>query len=114
MILVTWSAFFLLIGSAFFGSNISITPLPILMVQLALGVAAGLIANFTFLYAVKQLGPAIPAASAALVPVIASLGGWVFLSEPIGILKAISIVIVAAGVLLASGYFVTVKSVVQN
>ncbi len=111
MILVTWSAFFLLLGSAVFGSNIAITPMPVLAVQLALGVAAGLIANFTFLFSVQHLGSAIPAASAALVPVIASIGGWVFLAEPIGILKAIGIVIVAAGVLLASGYFVTRKSV---
>lgn len=114
MILVTWSAFFLLIGSAIFGSNIAITPLPILLIQLALGTAAGLIANFTFLFAVQHLGSAIPAASAALVPVIATLGGWVFLTEPIGLLKAIGIAIVAAGVLLASGYFLTKKSVTQN
>ena len=43
------------------------------------------------------------AAFAALVPVLAALGGWVFLDEPIGALKAIGIVVVSVGVLLASG-----------
>jgi len=114
MILVTWSAVLFLLGAAVFGSNLGTVPAPVLWVQLALGVSAGLIANFTFLYAVQSLGPAIPAASAALVPVMATLGGLVFLSEPISVLKGVGIVVVALGVLLASGYFSRPKPVTQN
>ncbi len=114
MILVTWSAIFFLVLAAFSGTKIPATPLPILTVQLILGVSAGLVANFTFLFSVQKLGPAIPAASAALVPVIATLGGWVFLAEPIGFLKAIGIAVVAFGVLLASGSFARSQTVVKN
>ena len=114
IILVTWSAVIFLINAAIFGSNLLITPVPVLLIQLSLGLSAGLIANFTYLFAVQNLGSAIPAASAALVPVMATLGGWVFLSEPVGLLKAVGISIVALGVLLASGYFVPPKPVTQN
>lgn len=103
LILVTWSAILFLIFATLFGSNILAQSPATIAVQLTLGVSAGLIANFTFLFAVQTLGPAISAASAALVPVMAALGGWIFLSEPIGLLKAIGILIVAIGVLLASG-----------
>lgn len=105
IILVTWSALIFLGLAGFLGSNLSITPVPVLGVQLAMGLSAGLIANFTFLFAVQKLGPTIPAASAALVPVIATVGGFVFLGEPISLLKALGIALVALGVLLASGAF---------
>ena len=114
LILVTWSSGFFLIGAVLFGSNLGDIPEQIFWIQLALGISAGLIANFTFLYAVQNLGPAIPAASAALVPVIATLGGWVFLAEPIGLLKGVGIAVVALGVLLASGYFARTKPIAQN
>ncbi len=114
MILVTWSAIFFLVGAAIFGSNLAITPTPVLVVQLTLGISAGLVANFTYLFAVQNLGSAIAAASAALVPVLASLGGWVFLGEPIGVLKTIGIAIVAVGVVLASGFLARPEPVAQD
>lgn len=114
MILVTWSSIIFLIGMVVFGTNIPQTPLPTLLTQLALGLAAGLIANFTFLYAVRSLGAAIPAASAALVPVIAALGGWYYLAEEITSLKAIGIGVVALGVLLASGLLTPEKPITQD
>lgn len=113
-ILVTWSGMFFLFNAVVFGTNLDITPAPILVVQLVLGIAAGLVANFTFLYAVQHLGSAIAAASAALVPVIATIAAWVVLSEPIGLLKAIGIAIVAVGVFLASGFLAAQKPVVQD
>ena len=112
MILVTWSGFFFLIGALIFGSNIPNVSGSVLTVQLLLGLSAGLIANFTFLYSVQSLGPTIPAASAALVPVIATLGGFIFLSESITLLKGAGIAIVALGVLLASGLWS--KPLAQN
>jgi len=57
----------------------------------------------TFLYAVTRLGTVIPAASAALVPVLAALGGWLFLGEALGPMKILGIGVVMAGILLASG-----------
>ena len=114
LILVTWSAGIFLIATLFRGTALAEIPVPILLVQLVLGISAGLVANFTFLYAVQHLGSAIPAASAALVPVIATLGGWVFLSEPISFLKALGIAVVALGVLLASGFFAPRQRIVEN
>lgn len=105
IILVTWSAIIFIGVALSSGSNLHLVTKGELAIQLALGISAGLIANFTFLFAVARLGPAIPAASAALVPIIAALGGWVFLNEPVGPLKALGICIVALGVVAASGFF---------
>lgn len=76
---------------------------PAFTVQLVQGFGSGLIANLTFLYAVTRLGTVIPAASAALVPVLAALGGWLFLGEALGPMKILGIGVVMAGILLASG-----------
>ena len=81
-------------------------PLPSLYLQLFQGFMTGFVANFTFLYAVRNLGSAIPAAFAALVPVIGAIGGWLFLEEPITSTKWLGILIVGTGVILASGAFV--------
>ena len=112
IIIVTWSGILFLIGTVIFGSNLFEQSASVFWVQFALGISAGLIANLTYLYAVKSLGPAISAASAALVPVIAALGGWVFLQEPIGWLKTAGILLVGLGVLLASGIMAQRKSAV--
>ncbi len=114
IILVTWSSVFFLCTIAFTGSNLLLTSKSEFAIQLVLGIAAGLIANFTFLYAVEKLGSAIPAASAALVPVIAALGGWFFLGEPVNWLKSTGICIVAVGVIAASGFFSQSKRISQD
>ena len=114
LILVTWSAVLFLLGMLVFGTNIPQTSTSVLLVQLILGVSAGTLANFTFLFSVRHFGPAVPAAGAALVPIIAALGGWVFLGEEIGALKAIGIGVVGFGVLLASGLLTPEKPVTQN
>ena len=85
------------------GTSIHQLPPEVLALQLGQGLAAGLIANFTFFYAIQHLGPSIPAASAALVPVLAAIGAWLFLGEPISTVKAIGMAIAACGVVLASG-----------
>lgn len=75
----------------------------VLILQLSQGIAAGVIANFTYLYAIKNLGAQIPAASAALVPVLAGLGAWVFLDETLSPAKGLAMGVTCVGVVLASG-----------
>lgn len=67
------------------------------------GVISGVISTITYAYALQHIAPSKVAACAALVPPLAALGGWIFLAEPIGLVKAGGIVIVACGVALASG-----------
>lgn len=76
---------------------------PLLGAHILLGVAAGLGANLAFVAAIRTLGHGIPAASAALVPCMAALGGWLFLAEPVSGGQIGGIMVVSLGVLLASG-----------
>ncbi|QHQ34471.1 DMT family transporter [Algicella marina] len=105
-ILSFWSALAFLAVGLFTGISFAGVGAGPLAIQILFqGVLSGFVANFTFFYAVHHLGPSRSAAFAALVPVLAALGGWLFLGEPIGLLKATGIAIVVAGVLLASGVF---------
>ena len=54
-------------------------------------------------FAIQQLGPAQTAAFGALTPILALVGGFIFLNEEITSLKFLGICIVAVGVILASG-----------
>ncbi len=63
----------------------------------------GVVAMFLYGYAVRILGAAESAAFGALTPILALLGGAVFLDETVTPLKAAGVVLVAAGVFLASG-----------
>ena len=54
-------------------------------------------------FSIRQLGPAQTAAFGALTPILALVGGFVFLNETITLLKSVGIFIVAVGVILASG-----------
>ena len=86
------------------GVDYSVLPPGALALQVVFqGLLSGFAATFTYFYAVEHIGASRSAACAALVPVLAALGGWVFLAEPIGAGKAAGIVLVAAGVVLASG-----------
>jgi len=62
-----------------------------------------ILAMFLFGYAVKILGAAETAAFGALTPILALLGGVVFLGETVTPLKVVGVALVAAGVFLASG-----------
>ncbi|MBT8458860.1 MAG: DMT family transporter [Boseongicola sp.] len=55
------------------------------------------------IYAVQLLGAAETAAFCALTPILALLGGVAFLVETVTPLKVMGIILVAAGVFLASG-----------
>lgn len=99
-----WSAMAFIILAFFTGTDFSSIPLKTLLVQgFFQGVLSGFLATLTFFYAVTHLGASRTAAFAALVPVLAAIGGSIFLNEPVGLLKSLGIAIVASGVALASG-----------
>ena len=67
------------------------------------GLLIAIMAMLLYNFAIRQLGPAQTAAFGALTPILALIGGFVFLGETITILKTLGIIIVAFGVALASG-----------
>jgi drug/metabolite transporter (DMT)-like permease len=60
-------------------------------------------ATVLFSYAVRLLGAAEFAAFGALTPILALLGGVLFLGEALTYLKIFGVILVAVGVFLASG-----------
>ena len=67
------------------------------------GLLIAILAMLLYNFAIRQLGPAQTAAFGALTPILALIGGFVFLDETITLFKSIGILIVAIGVILASG-----------
>ena len=67
------------------------------------GLLIAIFAMLLYNFAIRQLGPAQTAAFGALTPILALIGGFVFLGETITLLKSVGIFIVAVGVVLASG-----------
>ena len=67
------------------------------------GLLIAILAMLFYNFAIRQLGPAQTAAFGALTPILALMGGFVFLGEAITLLKSVGIFIVAVGVILASG-----------
>ena len=67
------------------------------------GLLIAIFAMLLYNFAIRQLGPAQTAAFGALTPILALIGGFVFLGETITLLKSVGIFIVAIGVVLASG-----------
>ena len=63
----------------------------------------GIMATVLFSYAVRLLGAAEFAAFGALTPILALLGGVLFLGEALTYLKIFGVILVAVGVFLASG-----------
>jgi drug/metabolite transporter (DMT)-like permease len=70
----------------------------------------GILAMFLFGYAVQCLGAAETAAFGALTPILALLGGVAFLGETVTPLKVVGVILVAAGVFLASGILSKTRS----
>ena len=67
------------------------------------GLLIAILAMLLYNFAIRQLGPAQTAAFGALTPILALVGGFIFLNEEITSLKFLGICIVAIGVILASG-----------
>ena len=62
-----------------------------------------ILATFLYNYAVNHLGAAESGAFGALTPILALIGGALFLGEEVTVLKVIGILFVVVGVFLASG-----------
>lgn len=102
-LLCFWSFAGMLALAALFGTRFDAVPVPTLALQFFLqGVLSGFLATFTYGFAIGRLGAARTASFAALVPILAALGGWAMLGESIPWSKGIGIVVVATGVALAS------------
>ena len=67
------------------------------------GILIAIVAMLLYNFAVQQLGAAQTAAFGALTPVLALIGGFVFLNENITLTKILGIILVSIGVVLASG-----------
>ena len=67
------------------------------------GILIAIVAMLLYNFAVQQLGAPQTAAFGALTPVLALIGGFVFLNENITSSKFLGIILVSIGVLLASG-----------
>ena len=67
------------------------------------GLLIAILAMLLYNFAIRQLGSAQTAAFGALTPILALIGGFLFLGETITPFKSIGIFIVAVGVILASG-----------
>jgi drug/metabolite transporter (DMT)-like permease len=102
-LLCFWSAAgFLALGEAF-GTRFADTAPSTVALQVVLqGLLSGFAATFTYGFAISRLGAARTASFAALVPILAALGGWAILGEPLGWVKGAGVLVVAAGVVLAS------------
>ena len=74
------------------------------------GLLIAILAMLLYNFAIRRLGPAQTAAFGALTPILALIGSFVFLDETITVLKSIGILIVAIGVVLASGIMEKVLS----
>ena len=75
----------------------------IVVMGLLQGLLMGFLSLLLYGYAVLALGAAETGAFGALVPILALVGGAVFLGEPVDPLKVAGVVLVAAGVFMASG-----------
>ena len=67
------------------------------------GLLIAIFAMLLYNFAIRRLGPAQTAAFGALTPILALIGGFIFLGESITLLKSVGIFVVAIGVVLASG-----------
>jgi drug/metabolite transporter (DMT)-like permease len=74
------------------------------------GLLIAILAMLFYNFSIRQLGPAQTAAFGALTPILALVGGGIFLGEAITLLKSIGIFIVAIGVIFASGILEKVLS----
>ena len=102
-LLCFWTFLGILVLAAIFGTRFGEVPVPTLSLQVFLqGVLSGFLATFTYGFAITRLGASRTASFAALVPILAALGGWAVLGEPLSWLKGVGIVVVATGVALAS------------
>ena len=73
------------------------------------GILIAIVAMLLYNFAVQQLGAPQTAAFGALTPVLALIGGVIFLNENITSIKFLGIILVSIGVVLASGILENTK-----
>ena len=78
------------------------------------GLLAGLLAIYAYARAIRLLGVATASASVALVPPAATLIGWLALGERPTVGEAVAVLVVAAGVVAASGLGLTARDRVRT
>jgi drug/metabolite transporter (DMT)-like permease len=103
-LIAIWSFLIHLVLAAIFGTHLFQASLPDLALQItSQGILSGLIATFAYGTAVRTLGGSQAAACTAITPVLATLGGAVFLGERFGAAEIVAALVVGAGVALSTG-----------
>ena len=105
-LVAAWSFLIHLGLAAVFGMHLAAASLPDLALQVASqGILSGLVATFAYGTAIRALGGSQAAAFTAITPVLATLGGAVFLGESFGAAEMAAALVVGAGVALSTGVF---------
>lgn len=105
-LIAVWSFLIHLVLAAVYGTHLGKASLPDLALQVtSQGILSGLIATFAFGTAIRALGSSQAAAFTAITPVLATLGGGVFLGESFGAAEITAALVVGAGVALSTGAF---------
>lgn len=103
-LIAVWSFLIHLVLAGIFGTTILAAPLPEIGLQfLSQGILSGLAAMLAYGIAVRSLGGSQAATFSALTPVLAALGGSIFLDEPVGVWEIAAAVITGLGVALSTG-----------
>lgn len=103
-LIAIWSFLIHLGLAAIFGMSLTQAPFAEIGLQmLTQGVLSGLAATVAYGLAVRALGGTQAAAMTAITPVLATIGGGVFLGEGIGIAEIAAAVITGIGVALSTG-----------
>ncbi|NOI67466.1 DMT family transporter [Vibrio sp. 99-8-1] len=92
-----------LLNSSLISSNIVHWPWQEVIGHILLqGIGAGLLASFTYLYAIKQLGAERCAAFAASTPIVAALLAFAVFSEKLDVVTTLALLAVCLGSIVAS------------
>ena len=94
--------FLILSGKVSFSS---VSVYQIVNMSILQGVLNAVVALLLYSIAIHRIGTAEAGAFGALTPILALLGGAVFLGETVTIIKTLGVVLVALGVVMASGIF---------
>jgi drug/metabolite transporter (DMT)-like permease len=98
-----WSALGLLPVALLVPLRLWSLPLPVLAEQVVVqGLVSGIAAVVAFAFAIRALGATRAAGGAALVPVLAAVGGWRFLGDPLDAPVILALVATVAGVALVN------------
>lgn len=105
-LIAIWSFLINLVLADIFGTSLMEVPLPEIGLQaLSQGVLSGLAATVAYGFAVQTLGSTQAATFTAITPILATIGGGVFLGEALGLAEMAAAIVTGAGVALSTGIF---------